>query len=81
MSDQRSSQPEVRNPVLGLPSAYRLQQLTPHEKDALRAVLLDIRSEARTKADESWRRSKGPMAAYWKAVGTYAGHLARALRP
>lgn len=76
----RSTQPEVRNPVLGLPSAQRLAELSPDARAAVAAVLMDIRAEARVKAEESWRRSKGPMAAYWKAVATYAGHIARATR-
>lgn len=79
-SPSRSGRPDVRNPVLGLPSAQRLVELSPRERAALAAVLMDIRAEARVKADESWRRSKGPMAAYWKAVATYAGHIARATR-
>lgn len=28
-----------------------------------------------------WGRHKAPMALYWKVVGVYAGHIARALRP
>ena len=76
----RSSLAQVRNPVLALPSAQRLQELTPRERERVAAVLMDIRSEARVKAEDSWRRSKGPMAAYWKAVATYAGHIARATR-
>jgi len=30
-------------------------------------------------AENAWRRRKGPMAAYWRAVATYARHLAHAL--
>ncbi|HEX5016553.1 MAG TPA: hypothetical protein VFX15_03085 [Actinomycetes bacterium] len=70
----------VRNPVLGLPAAAALTELDEPSRAALRAVLLDIRADARAKAEDSWRRSKGPMAAYWKATATYAGHIARALR-
>lgn len=80
MTTPRSSAPEVRNPVLGLPSAAQLRELPPEARAVLASVLMDIRAEARVKADESWRKSKGPMAAYWKAVATYAGHIARAAR-
>jgi hypothetical protein len=76
----RSSRPDVRNPVLALPSAAALADLPPDARAALRAVLLDIRADSRARADDSWRRSKAPMAAYWKAVSVYAGHIARTLR-
>lgn len=68
------------NPVLGLPAAVRLQALPPEAKAALVAVLRDIRSDAATRAEESWKRNKGPMAAYWKAVSVYALHISRAVR-
>jgi hypothetical protein len=40
----------------------------------------DITFDARRRAQDSWRRNKGPMAVYWKAVGAYAWHIRRALR-
>jgi hypothetical protein len=43
-------------------------------------VLLAIAADARGRADESWRKHKGPMAAYWKAASVYAGHIAKAIR-
>ncbi|WP_267381538.1 MULTISPECIES: hypothetical protein [unclassified Sphingomonas] len=58
----------------------RLLQLDPHTRELLRGVLLDLAMDARTRAEDSWRRHKAPMAAYWKAVSVYAGHLARVLR-
>lgn len=76
----RSVRPDVRNPVLALPSAARLRDLTPDAREALRYVLRDIAADARARAETSWRRHKAPMAAYWKAVAVYAGHIARALR-
>lgn len=75
----RSSRAEVRNPVLGLPAAARLSELPPEARDALRAVLADLRADSRARADDCWARHKAPMAAYWKAVSVYAGHIARAL--
>ena len=69
-----------RNPVLELPAAARLRSLPAASRAELRAVLKDLARESRVKAETSWRRHKGPMAAYWRAVSTYAGHLARALR-
>ncbi|MEB2353434.1 MAG: hypothetical protein OZ924_18745 [Burkholderiaceae bacterium] len=75
----RSSRPETRNPLLALPSAARLAALPPEAREALRAVLLEIRSDASERAQICWRRHKAPMAAYWKAVSVYAGHAARAI--
>ena len=75
----RSARREVRNPVLALPAARRLVELDPAARAALRAVLLDLKLDARERAGECWRKHKAPMAAYWKAVSVYAGHLARLL--
>lgn len=77
----RSNSAEVRNPLLALPSAQRLQQLPPEVRELLRDILMEIRVDANIKAEASWRKSKGPIACYWRAVSTYALHLARVLRP
>lgn len=70
----------VANPVLGLPAAVAaIEQLDNEQRAALAAVLKALRIEALDKAEECWRRHKGPMAAYWKACGVYSGHIARAL--
>ena len=58
----------------------RFHALPPSARHALRAALLDLRKDALHRAQLQWRRHKAPMACYWKAVGVYAGHLARALR-
>jgi hypothetical protein len=76
----RSSKREVRNPILALPSAKRIEELSPLNRAALRGVLLDIAQDARQRADKCWRTHKAPMAAYWKAVSVYAGHIARVLK-
>ncbi len=68
------------NPVLQLESTAKLQALSPEARDALAAVLREIGLDAAIKAEQSWQRNKGPMAAYWKAVGVYARHIARSLR-
>ena len=49
-------------------------------RQALRSALLALRVDALRRAELQWRRHKAPMALYWKVVGVYAGHLARALR-
>ncbi|TVS08237.1 MAG: hypothetical protein EA417_23175 [Gammaproteobacteria bacterium] len=76
----RSARPEIRNPVLALPSARKLAEMDPVSRRAVEAVLRDLADDARARADKAWRSHKAPMAAYWKAVSVYARHLARALR-
>lgn len=79
--DRRDREREARrrrNPILALPAAARLDELPPEAKAALRAVLLDLADQANAEAERSWSKRKGPMAAYWRSVSTYAKHLARA---
>ncbi len=76
----RSNRAEVRNPVLAMPGVRRLQAMPQLYRDAMVEVMIDIRDDARRRADECWRKHKAPMAAYWKAVSVYANHIARALR-
>lgn len=78
---QRSSKAEVRNPILALPSVARLRALSPEARLALQDILLDIQSDARLRAENSWRSRKPPLAAYWAACGVYAGHIARSIGP
>lgn len=75
----RSSRVEVRNPILTLPAVDALRSLDPAAQDALRLILLDLQRDARVRAEKSWRTHKPPLAAYWSAVGVYAGHIARTL--
>lgn len=81
MTGLRSSQREVRNPVLALPSAGRLLELDPAVRQVLADLMGELALDARARADEAWRKHKGPMAAYWKAVSVYAGHVRRVARP
>lgn len=77
----RSNAAAVRNPLLRLPAAQRLASLSPEARQVLADLLQELACDARDRAEESWRRHKAPMAAYWKAVSVYAGHLHRVLRP
>lgn len=82
MGDQPSApaaQREIRNPVLALPAVANLRALPVESRKALTAILRDIASDARLRAEKSWRSHKAPMAVYWKAVAVYAGHIARIL--
>ena len=78
--DVRSNRVGVRNPVATLPATQRLARLPADQREGLRTILLELRQDAQARADACWRRHKAPMAAYWKAVAVYAGHLARVLR-
>lgn len=80
MSTDRSTKREVRNPILALPAAASIQALDPSARAALRGLLLEVQADARARAEKCWRTHKAPMAVYWKAVGVYAGHIARVLR-
>ena len=75
----RSLRPEVRNPVLALPSFHHLASLDLEVKFRLATVLREVGTQAAQKAQASWKKTNAPMAAYWKAVSVYARHIARAL--
>ncbi|WP_343715307.1 hypothetical protein [Inquilinus sp.] len=75
----RSSQIEVRNPMLTLPAMLQLQQLPPDSQAAIEAILRDLSHDAAARAEKAWRQRKGPMAVYWKAAAVYALHTARAI--
>lgn len=60
----RSNRAEVRNPVLLLPAVQALRRLDPEAMVALQRLLLEIRDEARLKANKSWHTHKPPVAAY-----------------
>jgi hypothetical protein len=76
----RATRAEVRNPVLLLPAMAQPRALPVDQRAAIAALLLDLRSDAATRAEKCWRTHKAPMAAYWKAAAVYAGHVARAIK-
>lgn len=67
------------NPLLRLPATQRLLAMPAEQREPLEALLRELRAEADREAENAWRRRKGPMAAYWRAVATYARHVAHAL--
>lgn len=77
---QRSNRAEVRNPVLALPAFKAVHDLPDPVKLALAALLDNLSMDADAKAESSWLKKKGPMAAYWKAVAVYSKHVARSIR-
>lgn len=68
------------NPLLELPAGKALLALPEADRRRIEAVFRELREQANVEAEKAWRRRKGPMAAYWRAVATYARHLAHALR-
>lgn len=80
MTEARSNRREVRNPVLALPSVKRLEALPAEHREIIADILGDLVADARARAQQSWIKNKGPMAAYWKAVGAYAHHFRQVVR-
>ena len=80
MNAARSAKPEVRNPLLRLPSAKEIQALPPEARAALRNLAMDACKAWRALGDECWRKNKPPLAAYWRAWSVNARHLARLCR-
>jgi hypothetical protein len=78
--NDRSQRREVRNPVLSLPAVKRLEELDPRTRAIVSELLADLAGDARRRAQQSWLKNKGPMAAYWKAVGAYAAHFGRVVK-
>lgn len=67
------------NPLLNLPAGRALLGLPREDRERIEAVMRQLRDQANAEAENAWRRRKGPMAAYWRAVATYARHVAHAL--
>ncbi|BDE73485.1 MAG TPA: hypothetical protein PK306_02865 [Aquabacterium sp.] len=67
------------NPLFKLPAAQSLLLLAGPEKAALARLMMDLRRQANDEAERAWKRRKGPMACYWRAVSTYARHVAHVL--
>lgn len=67
------------NPLLKLPAGKALMNLPAEDRARIESVCRELRDQANAEAESAWRRRKGPMAAYWRAVSTYSRHLAHAL--
>lgn len=76
---ERSSRPDVRNPMLALPEVREQFAALPVEaREALVIMLRAITKSCRANAETAYRKHKPPMYAYWKAMGVNARHLALA---
>lgn len=67
------------NPLLKLPAGRALLELPREDRERIEGVMRELREQANAEAENAWRRRKGPMAAYWRAVATYSRHIAHAL--
>jgi len=67
------------NPLLDLPATKKVLALPRNVREPLEALMRELRADADRLAEQSWKKRKGPMAAYWRAVSTYARHVAHAL--
>lgn len=68
------------NPLLELPAGRALLTLPDSDRLRIAAVMRDLREHANVEAETAWRRRKGPVAAYWRSVATYARHVGHACR-
>ena len=59
----------------------RFNRLAPEARDALRAALGELRTDAAVRAKVQIERRKLPLAYYWHCVSVYAGHLRRSVSP
>ncbi len=77
----RSNRADVRNPIAADPEvAAIIAKASPEARQVLRDALGALSKSWRGKAEQSWRKHKPPMAAYWKQNAVNARHLALALR-
>jgi hypothetical protein len=67
------------NPLLKLPAAQKLAALPADQRATIETLLRELRADADHLAEQAWKKRKGPMAAYWRAVATYARHTAHAI--
>lgn len=77
----RSNSAAVRNPIAADPEVCQvLKEMTPEGREILRRLLTKLSKSWRAKAEQSWKKHKPPMAAYWKQNAVNARHLALALK-
>lgn len=67
------------NPLMKLPAAQKILALPAEQRAPLEELMRELRADADKLAEQSWKKRKGPMAAYWRAVSTYARHVAHML--
>lgn len=74
----RSTSPEVRNPLLAVPGvAEEIERLTPEALAAFQRIATACGRTWNEKGNDAWANHKAPMAAYWKKNAVWARHFAR----
>lgn len=84
----RSIRPDVRNPLVRLPAFKRLRdalhgRVPVMPQDILHLAdqaLKEMQQDMAANGEKAWRKSKPPMAAYWKSASVYTKHIRRVLR-
>lgn len=77
----RSTSAAVRNPIAADPEVCAiLGEMSPEGREILARVLSRLARTWRAKAEQSWRKHKPPVAAYWKSNAVNARHLSLACR-
>lgn len=67
------------NPLLDLPAGRALQDLPESDRKRIEEIMRALHKQANEGAEKAWRKRKGPLAAYWRAVATYTRDTAHAL--
>jgi len=68
------------NPRLELPAAEALLDMPARDRRHLDGLLRELRQQASKDAGIAWAQRDSSKARIWRAVATYSGHLASALR-
>lgn len=76
----RSSRPDVRNPIAALPAFQGVQALSRDAKKAIKAVYYALAEDCAVRAEKAWATSKGPMALYYKTRSVECRHIARGIK-
>lgn len=78
---ERSSRPEVRNPILAMPEVMEeFSALPPEARQALVRMLSKMSRHFHANGDAAWDKNKYYVAGYWKGWGVYARHASLAGR-
>jgi hypothetical protein len=54
--------------------------MPPEARAWLIDFLIDLRGDARERAERAWRKYKAPQACYWRVIAVWSSHLVQALR-
>lgn len=72
-----ANKPETQNPLIALPAAQRIRQMSPEFRREWKQLCLELAGQAAAKGDYNWGKRKYMNAAYWRVVAVYARHASR----